>query len=675
MIMRRQGLVWLAATVAALGAAACFSDPTKALRNGATRLQLSQYTVTLKAGDSLSVRAYALDDQGNQLDVGTPTWSSADPTVATARADAAAPGDVFANGVVVGINNQAGTTSVTVTVDGVQATIHVTVLPAIFPGTHTVTGTAVKDTFIVNPPGLPSVLTGYTTGDTLTLNATTTVKFSATSTNVAFGPFNGYVISRTANQIKVMSRQPFIGQPVVTNLVYSGDANTGPIAIATMPVDSIQLQHSRFHGVALVAGDTLTLTAAAGSTFSASTSIQFTGVTSSIFSRSASTLQAIAPILTNPTYTGGFTVYGQLAGAATIDSAHSTLNVTMNRATWSGTATVSPDTLIVTPPAVGNFNIDTTGGKQVSGLKLAGNAGIVFVNDTVGRQMKSLSGANYTGIVTVLNVRIGSVMVDSLKTTGSVTIAKAVFPGAVSNGSGHLLDTVVVASTAAAKFKASGAAAGQSNITLGGQRALVISRTTDTMKVISVVGSSGVLTVSNVVVGASLIPSLSTVGAVAVSTAVTGEANEPGNNSETTPDTLKFTGAADTITVYGSVDCEDNGTACPGNGDFVDYYYLNLLTTNSLKAIIDWYGTGTGGTGAQYGIDHTNPDLDVLICKTTGGTCAYDGSEIDGFSGATNIQPQIAITSAALAPQGVFIAVWPFSTPSPIAYRLRVLRF
>src|SRR5262249_30278286 len=63
MIMRRQGLVWLSAAVLALGAAACFSDPTSSLRNGATRIQLSQYTVTVRAGDSATVRAYLLDDQ------------------------------------------------------------------------------------------------------------------------------------------------------------------------------------------------------------------------------------------------------------------------------------------------------------------------------------------------------------------------------------------------------------------------------------------------------------------------------------------------------------------------------------------------------------------------------------------------------------------------------------
>jgi hypothetical protein len=518
MIMRRQGSVWLVAAVLALGAAACFSDPTKALRNGATRLQLSQYTVTLKAGDSLSVRAYVLDDQGNQLDVGTPTWTSADPTIATARADAAAPGDVFSNGVVVGVNNQAGVTDVTVTIQGVQATVRVTVLPATFPGAHPVTGTAVTDTFIVNRPApLAALVVPYTSGDTLVLTATATVTFSATSSTVAFGAFNGYIVSRTATVIKAMSRQPFMGKPVVTNLTYSsGNAATGPIAIASMPVDSITIQHSRFHGTAAVVGDTITLTASTlgvGSSFSGTTGLQFSGVPATIFSQTASTIRAIAPILTAATYTGGFTIYNLGVGATTVDSAHSFVSVTMNRATYPGaSAAVSADTLIVSAPTGATFDTTTA---TVAGARFGGTAAVLFAKSPT--QLKFINQrASYTGALTVRRLVLGIATVDSLTTTGNITIGQASFPGASAAVSA---DTLIVTAPTGTTFDTTTATVAGAKF--GGTAGTLIAKSPTQLNVLDVdtVGYVGILTVRRVKLGLATIDSLKTTGNVTMTKA------------------------------------------------------------------------------------------------------------------------------------------------------------
>lgn len=668
--MRRQGLVWLSAAVLALVAAACFSDPTKSLRAGATRLSLAQNTLLLHTGDSASVQALVYDDQGNQLTLTGATWTSTDATIATVHPDTAnpIPGDAFGRGVVKAVAAGGGITTVVLAYGSLTDTLRVTVLPAVFPGVVTVTGTLGADT-IIAPPA-PTIIVNA--GDTLTVNSTALLTFSPTSSAIQFGPDAGYILSRSATQIKAMARRAYQGAATITNLTFAGNAATGPIAVASINTNTVTLHQTRFSGVINVAGDTITLTASGGSTFGATTGIVFTGVAgdtskpaskATVFSQTATTLRAIAPILHLATFTGGFTVTNLGIGAITADSARSNASVTMNRATFPGTATVSPDTLIVTPSANTTFN--TSGSKTA--VKFGSASGIVFV--LTSGQLKVLANANYTGGVTVTNVLLGTARIDSLKTTGSISINKAVYPGAVSNGSGRLLDTVVVASTASAKFTASGASA--SNVTLGGQRALVISRTVDTMKVISVVGSSSGLTVSNVVVGTSTIPSLTTASAVAVSTATTGEANEPGNNAYATATSLAFTGAADTISVFGSVDCEDDGTACPGNGDAVDYYTYTLGTTNTLVSKISWFGTGSGGN--PYGVDHTNPDLDVVICAGTSGACSY-GKDITGFSGAGTSQPEIATTTAAQAAGTYYTKVYSYSTPSPIAYRLQIWR-
>lgn len=83
MTMRRQGLVWLAAGVVALGAAACFSDPTKALRAGPARLVLSRSFANMTVAETLLVTVQAVDGQGNYQSFTEPTYTPASAIVAT----------------------------------------------------------------------------------------------------------------------------------------------------------------------------------------------------------------------------------------------------------------------------------------------------------------------------------------------------------------------------------------------------------------------------------------------------------------------------------------------------------------------------------------------------------------------------------------------------------------
>lgn len=82
MNMRRQGLVWLAAGVVALSAAACFSDPTKSLRAGPTRLVLSTSFANMTVAETLLVTVQVTDDQGNFQSFAEPTYTPASATVA-----------------------------------------------------------------------------------------------------------------------------------------------------------------------------------------------------------------------------------------------------------------------------------------------------------------------------------------------------------------------------------------------------------------------------------------------------------------------------------------------------------------------------------------------------------------------------------------------------------------
>jgi len=408
------------------------------------------------------------------------------------------------------------------------------------------------------------------------------------------------------------------------------------------------------------AGDTVTFTMLAGSnlTFDSTASLVGFGTTRPyIVSRSATKIKVIAfqPFRGRPWVTT-LSFHGSAeTGVIAVDSLQSD-TVVVSRPRFYGAVTQTGDTMFLDAPTGAAFRTAA----PLAGARFGATAAIVLGRTAA--QLKIISPATYTGVVTLTNVTVGSATVDSLKTPVAYTINKASFGGTVVT-TGNLLDTVKVYGTAVTKFVTTPAAS-VSNVTIGGVAAFVLLRTADSMFVIAKLPSTGPIAVSNVNVGGTIIPTLNSPANVIIGPA-TGEANEPGNNARATATTVAFTGAADTITVYASLDCEDDGTACPGNGDYIDYFQIAFAGGAKLRAIVTWYGSGN--PGAAYN-DTNNPDIDVAI---------RDAGSYYGTNTATNgsgaIMPEVA-TTTALAAGTYWVRVMAWVTPSPISYQLRIVR-
>lgn len=256
-----------------------------------------------------------------------------------------------------------------------------------------------------------------------------------------------------------------------------------------------------------------------------------------------------------------------------------------------------------------------------------------------------------------------TVSAQGVSDTIHVTVVPLTFPGTVVTTGVNMMDTVTVNSSATVKFSPSA-----SGIIIGGQEAWVLSRTADQMKVFPKLPSSSTATLENVVLGGTFtISSITTASAVNVPSSPTGEANEPGNDTRATATTLAFTGTTDTITVYGSIDCEDDGTACPGNGDIIDYYKIVYAGGQNLRAILTWFGDGTGG--ANYD-DTNNPDMDVAIRDSA----ANFYGTATGANGSGLNMPEIATTTSAPPAVTIYFRVMAWLTPAPVTYRLKIMR-
>jgi len=125
--MKRQGLVLLAVAVLSASAGGCFSDPTSSLRGGPSTLSVQYAVVHMNVGDSLTFQAQLLDNQGNVLPVTSVTYASANTGVARTGGDNSLviPGNYYARGYITGAS--AGSTTVTVTAQGLSGKIAVTV--------------------------------------------------------------------------------------------------------------------------------------------------------------------------------------------------------------------------------------------------------------------------------------------------------------------------------------------------------------------------------------------------------------------------------------------------------------------------------------------------------------------------------------------------------------------
>lgn len=112
-------------TLLAVSAAACGDDepgaPVAPTSPTLTTLSVVVTAASMEAGQTATASVVGLDQSGNQLTVGTVTWTSSSATVAT----------ITSNGVVTATGG--GTTQITATVDGktAQQPLTVTVAPAV----------------------------------------------------------------------------------------------------------------------------------------------------------------------------------------------------------------------------------------------------------------------------------------------------------------------------------------------------------------------------------------------------------------------------------------------------------------------------------------------------------------------------------------------------------------
>jgi hypothetical protein len=326
---------------------------------------------------------------------------------------------------------------------------------------------------------------------------------------------------------------------------------------------------------------------------------------------------------------------------------------------FRGTATLSGGGILmtVTAPAELTFNAAT------SNVVFTDAAGAATVGTVISRSTTEIvvsSSADCTGCtLKVTNVSLGSTVLDSLKSTAAVSISRATFPGTVTTN-GNLLDVVTITPTGGATLDAT-----TSTATIGGMGTFIVSRTATELQVVPMAGSSGPISISNVTVGGVLFPTLDTPADVIISSTVTGEANEPGNDLMSTSPVLAATNSYQTL--YGAVQA---------GSDVDDFFRFDLAAPGVIDVILTWFGTGSGGAG--------NPDVDAFVVRDLDGNdnpfnaddfCdEFGGNFVEAdCTGATAGHPEFEITQTL--PAGTyFLYVNLFGSggvTAPIVYELQ----
>ena len=349
-------------------------------------------------------------------------------------------------------------------------------------------------------------------------------------------------------------------------------------------------------GECFVAGDTLTVTAPAGTVFDAASSVvTLGGLGTQLLSRSASTIKVFAHrgykgrvTVTNVTWLGSATTGDILL--ASVDTPDS---VTLARARMRGTVTV-------TNSALGNnTEMKITPGPGTTFRTAAPLTTVIFggvpatILQRTADSIKVIATQDYTGGVRVTNINQGALVFDSLVSGAAVTIAGGYLPATVSTGT-DLLDTIFVTANAGITFAAN------SNVSINGTTAFMVSRSASVLKVIAQSPGLGAVSVSNVVGPAWTYATLATPTLFLVNSQVTGEANEPGNDAPGTA--TAFTGPAavgDTVVLTGAV---NTGT------DVDDYFGFTAAASGTYRMLVDWSPGGATGI-----------DVDGFMLNNAGG--------------------------------------------------------
>jgi hypothetical protein len=212
--MIRQGKVWLAAALLAMGTSACgFDDPTSSLREGATHVTLQYSTALLTPDSVLPVRAWLQDDQGNFLPTTGATWESADPAVATVVLDTTntVPGGTFSVGRITGVAG--GGTYVRFTSGGFTDSVFVAVIPASFAGSIAPASSTIPNGITITTTGLFSV--------------------NAATAAVTVSGFPAIVSAATSSSITFHAGVVAAGPVTISGLVFLGAINLPPLPATT----------------------------------------------------------------------------------------------------------------------------------------------------------------------------------------------------------------------------------------------------------------------------------------------------------------------------------------------------------------------------------------------------------------------------------------------------------
>lgn len=485
--MKRQSLVLLAVAFVAAGAVGCFKDPVSGLRNGPAVLSVNQTVVLLKAGDSTAVIAYLKDLGGNVLAATGVTWTSGNTAIAVVNVPVDAngnptppiPGNAYTRANIRGVDSvSGGETTVIVASRNIADTIRVVVIPSKLTtlGHVAYAGPSLTDTVIVPAsvlPPAPAKFNAYTAKDTLILNGTSLLTFDTSKVTVTVattnGASNGFIVSKTPAQIKVLFEVGTAGKVMVQHLLLNtGVAAVGTIKVDTLIGDSVAVAPYRL-GVASgttvgVTSNVLTVGLPANMSFSGATTASFAGSPVAIIAQSAQSLSFFSTV---PTTSATVTVYkvqmtgGTGVATVTFDSLSSNVGTfTLSPANLpNANVAMSPnnaklgDTVIITAPAGMAFSTTAPVSRVLVGNQAITTSDTAWNLSLTAGTLKVFPKRGGSGHVTVTNMvlPVTGAVPFALTTPGTTTIDSIAsdFPVATSFATAHVAvipanDTLIV---------------------------------------------------------------------------------------------------------------------------------------------------------------------------------------------------------------------------------------
>jgi hypothetical protein len=325
----------------------------------------------------------------------------------------------------------------------------------------------------------------------------------------------------------------------------------------------------------------------------------------------------------------------------------------VNKPTFTGTITQAGDTMTIVAAAGQKFTSATT-------VSFGAAAAIILSLSADSTTFRVLSPVSYTGVVTVTKALLGIATLSAIKSAGSYTMNAATFPAAnVGVGAGRLGDTVTIIAPSGLSFSTT--AGKLSQVTLGNtaittsDTAWVVSRTATTIKAFAKRGGIAPVTVTNLVLGSSTLPYLSTPTNFTIDSVAS---DFPVATTQGAANVLTIP-ASDTAVMFGSVG--------PAGAAF---WTFTTTAAHVLKGNLAWFGSGNPYGTAPNTVANTE-DLDFLVCNAAT-KCDESGADLTGYAGATTAQPEAWVTTSLPAAQ-YWIGILGFNAGYSIVYKMTVI--